>query len=161
MTRGKDIRPGSPTIPRAALLAAIGLVVILYTAVPHCRAACLTDRGRLSVFSRLLGTSDLVLVARRDVQGRSWSVWLDCLVGPFGAASVLAVLLSPGLASTVTGSLSQATAESVAYPLDQAATWHAQGRPLTVAVNLSAGLLGYLRDLPIDELKLDRPFISP
>jgi len=110
--------------------------------------------------------------------------------------------------------------------LDQAATWHAQSRPLTVAVNLSASSLvdaelprqvasmlaardlpagalqleitedflmadrdrarailtrlrhsgvqisvddfgsgysslGYLRDLPIDELKLDRSFISP
>ncbi|MBC7559248.1 MAG: EAL domain-containing protein [Dermatophilaceae bacterium] len=65
----------------------------------------------------LLMLAELAVLARRDAQGRSWSVWLDCLVGSLGAASVLAVLLSPVLASAVTGRPSLATVVAIAYPL--------------------------------------------
>ena len=44
-------------------------------------------------------------------------MWLDSAVGSLGAASVLAVVLSPVLASALTGSLSLATAVAVAYPM--------------------------------------------
>jgi len=73
------------------------------------------DLGYVSFY--LLMLTALVVLARRDGQGRSSSVWLDCLVGSLGAASVLAVLLSPVIASAATGPPSLATVVSVAYPL--------------------------------------------
>jgi len=65
----------------------------------------------------LLMLAALVSVVRHDARGRASWVLLDCAVGSLGAASVLAVLLSPVLASAVTGSVSLATVVSVAYPL--------------------------------------------
>jgi diguanylate cyclase (GGDEF)-like protein len=65
----------------------------------------------------LLMLAALVSVVHHDARGRVSSVWLDCAVGSLGAASVLAVLLSPVLASAVTGSVSLAAVVSVAYPL--------------------------------------------
>ena len=59
----------------------------------------------------------LAMVVRRDARGQAWSVWLDCAVGSLGAASVLAVLLSPVLASALKGSPSLATVVAVAYPM--------------------------------------------
>ena len=65
----------------------------------------------------LLMLTALVVVVRRDVRGQSWSVWLDAALGSMGAAAVLAVVLNPVLAAALTGSLSTATAVSVAYPM--------------------------------------------
>ena len=59
----------------------------------------------------------LGVVVRREARGRAWSVWLDCAVGSLGAASVLAILLDPVLASAMTGPPSLATAVAVAYPM--------------------------------------------
>jgi diguanylate cyclase (GGDEF)-like protein len=59
----------------------------------------------------------LGFVARREAHGRAWSVWLDCAVGSLGAASVLAILLNPVLASAMTGPPSLATAIAVASPM--------------------------------------------
>ena len=180
LTGDDDTRPGSATVLRTALLAAMGLVVVLYTAglvlqdgVSHpivdfwlsllgswvpaalCWLAVVRvgfrrweillaaiavtataagdsyyaplsstwsppfpspgDLGYVSFY--LLMLAALAVLARRDARDRSWSVWLDCLVGSLGAASVLAVLLSPVLASAVTGPPSLATVVSVAYPL--------------------------------------------
>jgi len=44
-------------------------------------------------------------------------VWLDATVSSLGAAAVLAVVLSPVLASALAGSFSTATAVAVAYPM--------------------------------------------
>jgi diguanylate cyclase len=59
----------------------------------------------------------LGVVVQREARGRAWSVWLDCAVGSLGAASVLAILLDPVLASAMTGPPSLATAVAVAYPM--------------------------------------------
>jgi diguanylate cyclase len=73
------------------------------------------DGGYLSFYILILAA--LVVAVLHDRRGRAWSVWLDCAVGSLGAASVLAVLLSPVLASAMTGPPSITTAISVAFPL--------------------------------------------
>jgi len=65
----------------------------------------------------LLMLVKLAVVVRREARGRAWSVWLDCMVGSMGAASVLAVLLNPVLASAVAEPLSLGTVVAVAYPM--------------------------------------------
>ncbi len=65
----------------------------------------------------LLFLANLAIVVRRDLQGQSSSVWLDCAVGALGAAAVLAVALDPVIASALSGSWSLATAVALAYPL--------------------------------------------
>jgi diguanylate cyclase (GGDEF)-like protein len=69
------------------------------------------------LFFYVLMLAALALVVRRDARGQSWSVWLDAAVGSLGAAAVLAVVLSPVLASALAGSFSTATAVAVAYPM--------------------------------------------
>jgi diguanylate cyclase len=69
------------------------------------------------LFFYVLMLAALALVVRREARGQSWSVWLDAAVGSLGAAAVLAVLLSPVLASALAGSFSTATAVAVAYPM--------------------------------------------
>jgi len=60
----------------------------------------------------------LIAAVRGHTRGLASSVWLDAAVGSLGAAAVLAILLSPLLASAVTGSsLSLATVVAVAYPM--------------------------------------------
>ena len=49
----------------------------------------------------ILMLAALVVVVRHDARGRASSMWLDCAVGSLGAASVLAFLLSPVLASAL------------------------------------------------------------
>ena len=61
--------------------------------------------------------ASLAVASHRHVRGIAWSVWLDCAVGSLGAASLLAVVLSPVLASAVVGSRSLATAVAVARPM--------------------------------------------
>ncbi len=65
----------------------------------------------------LLMLASLVVVVRDGARGRASSVWLDCAVGSLGAATTLAVLLSPVLESALTGLPPMATAVSVAYPM--------------------------------------------
>jgi diguanylate cyclase (GGDEF)-like protein len=59
----------------------------------------------------------LVVAVRHHSRGLTVLVWLDSVVGSLGAASVLAVVLSPVLAAALTGSLSLATVVAVAYPM--------------------------------------------
>jgi len=59
----------------------------------------------------------LAAVVRREARGRAWSVWLDCVVGSMGAASVLAVVLNPVLASAMAEPPSLGTVVAVAYPM--------------------------------------------
>jgi diguanylate cyclase (GGDEF)-like protein len=59
----------------------------------------------------------LVVAVRRHVRGLALSVWLDSVVGSLGAASVLAVLLSPVLDSSLRGSPSTGIVLNVAYPM--------------------------------------------
>jgi len=59
----------------------------------------------------------LVVLVRHDARGLALSVWLDCAVGSLGAASVLAVLLSPVLAAAFMGSPSLTTVMAIAYPM--------------------------------------------
>jgi len=59
----------------------------------------------------------LAVSVHHHVRGLASSVWLDSAVGSLGAASVLAVVLSPVLASALMGSVSLATAVAVAYPM--------------------------------------------
>jgi diguanylate cyclase (GGDEF)-like protein len=73
------------------------------------------DVGFLLVSLFMLAS--LVVATRRHVRGITWSLWLDCAVGSLGAASLLAVVLSPVLASALTGSTSLATGVAVARPM--------------------------------------------
>jgi|SRR5665647_415355 len=75
----------------------------------------LADVGYL--LDPLLILAALAVAVRHHSGGLASLVWLDCAVGSLGAASVLAVILSPVLASALTGSLSLATAVAVAYPM--------------------------------------------
>ena len=75
----------------------------------------LADAGYLLFYPFMLAA--LVVAVRKQVRGLASSVWLDCAVGSLGAASVLAVLLSPVLVSAATGRLSLATVMAVAYPM--------------------------------------------
>jgi hypothetical protein len=59
----------------------------------------------------------LVVAVRRHIRGLASTIWLDGAVGSLGATSVLAVLLSPVLASATVGSGPLARAVAVAYPL--------------------------------------------
>ena len=73
------------------------------------------DLGYLLFHPLMLGA--LVVAVHSQVRRRTAAVWLDSAVGSLGAASVLAVVLGPVLASAVPGSLSFATTVSVAYPM--------------------------------------------
>src|SRR5664280_1041665 len=59
----------------------------------------------------------LIAAVRDHARGLASSVWLDCAVGSLGVAAVLAVVLSPVLASDSAGPPSLATAVAVAYPM--------------------------------------------
>jgi hypothetical protein len=75
----------------------------------------LGDVGYLLFYPLMLAA--LAVSVHYHVRGLASSVWLDSAVGSLGAASVLAVVLSPVLASALTGSVSLATAVAVAYPM--------------------------------------------
>ena len=75
----------------------------------------LADVGYLAVYPLLLAA--LVVAVRRHVRRLTCALWLEALVGALGAASVLAVLLSPVLADAATGSTSLANAVAIANPL--------------------------------------------
>jgi len=75
----------------------------------------LADLGFLLVYPFMMAA--LVVAVHRHSRRLASSVWLDCAVGSLGAASVLAVVLSPVLDSALTDSLSWATAVAVAYPM--------------------------------------------
>jgi hypothetical protein len=65
----------------------------------------------------LLMMAALIAAVRGHTRGLASSVWLDAAVGSLGAAAVLAVVLSPVLASDSAGPPSLATAVAVAYPM--------------------------------------------
>jgi len=71
------------------------------------------DVGFLLFYPLML--AGLALSVRHHSRGLASSAWLDCAVGSLGAASVLAVLLSPVLDSSLRGSQSAATLVAVAY----------------------------------------------
>ncbi len=73
------------------------------------------DAGYLLFFPLMLVA--LAIVARRHARGMVSSLWVDVAVGSLGAAAVLAVLLSPVLASAVNGTSPLARGVSLAYPL--------------------------------------------
>jgi diguanylate cyclase len=73
------------------------------------------DLGYMLFYVLML--AKLAMLVRRGLRGQSWSVWLDCAVGSLGAATVLAVVLNPVIASALTGSWSLATVVAVAYPM--------------------------------------------
>jgi diguanylate cyclase (GGDEF)-like protein len=73
------------------------------------------DIGFLLVCPLMLAS--LVVATRRHVHGIAWSVRLDCAVGSLGAASLLAVVLSPVLAAALVGSTPLATVVAVARPM--------------------------------------------
>jgi diguanylate cyclase (GGDEF)-like protein len=75
----------------------------------------LADVGYLCFYPLMLAA--LIVAVRRHIRGLASSIWLDGAVGSLGATSVLAVLLSPVLASATVGSGSLAKAVAVAYPL--------------------------------------------
>jgi diguanylate cyclase (GGDEF)-like protein len=89
-----------------------GAVSVLGGAVPFPSPADVP----LLLFYPLVMAS-LVVVVRNDMRGLASSVWLDSAVGSLGAASLLAVLLSPVLGPALAGSPSTTTAVAVAYPL--------------------------------------------
>jgi diguanylate cyclase len=73
------------------------------------------DLGYLGFYPLMLAA--LVVAVRRHMRGLESSVWLDCAVGSLGAATVLAVVLSPVLSSALTGSSWLAIVVAVAYPM--------------------------------------------
>src|SRR5450631_1518449 len=75
----------------------------------------LADVGYVSFYPLML--SALVVDVRRHMRAAASSVWLDGAVGSLGAASVLAVVLDPVLASATVGPGSLAKVVAVAYPL--------------------------------------------
>ncbi len=75
----------------------------------------LADVGYLLVYPLMLAA--LVVAVRRHVHAMASSVWLDGVVGSLGAAAVLAVVLSPVLASATVCPGFLAGAVAVAYPL--------------------------------------------
>ena len=75
----------------------------------------LADVGYLLFYPLMLGA--LVVIVRRQMSGLPWSAWLDSALGSLGAASVLAVLLSPVLADATRGSVHLATIVAVSTPL--------------------------------------------
>ena len=75
----------------------------------------LADVGYLCFYPLMLAALDVAM--RRHLRGLASAIWLDGAVGSLGATSVLAVLLSPVLASATVGSGPLARAVAVAYPL--------------------------------------------
>src|SRR5450756_194179 len=73
------------------------------------------DVGFLLFYPLML--TALVVAVRHHSWGLASSVWLDCAVGSLGAASVLAVVLSPVRDSATAGPQSLATVVAVAYPM--------------------------------------------
>ena len=65
------------------------------------------DAGYLLFYPLMLAA--LALAVRHHSRGLTSSVWLDSAVGSLGAASVVAVLLSPVLDSATAGPRSLAT----------------------------------------------------
>ncbi len=59
----------------------------------------------------------LFAAVRRQVRGLAGSVWLDSAVGSLGAATLLAIVLSPVLATATAGHWSLAMVVAVAYPM--------------------------------------------
>ncbi len=70
--------------------------------------------GALSFYPLMVAA--LAVAVHRNVRGLALSAWWDCAVGSFGVAAVLAVVLSPVLDSTLTGS-SPFTLVAAAYPM--------------------------------------------
>ena len=73
------------------------------------------DVGYLLYYPLMLAA--LVVLIRRQLRHLSWPVILDSAVGAFGAAAVLAVLLSPVVNSALEEPLSLGAAFALAYPL--------------------------------------------
>ena len=73
------------------------------------------DVGFLLYYPLMLAA--LVVAVTRRYPGVASAVWLDSAVGSLGAASVLAVLLSPVLDSALEHTSAMATAVAVAYPV--------------------------------------------
>ncbi|WP_024287157.1 bifunctional diguanylate cyclase/phosphodiesterase [Cellulomonas sp. KRMCY2] len=99
-------------VAQAAGLTYLGVVVAGGGSVPLPSPA---DAVFLLFYPLMLAA--LLVAMRRHVRGLASSLWLDCAVGSLGAASVLAVVLSPVLDSALAGSSSLATAVAVAYPM--------------------------------------------
>ena len=74
----------------------------------------LADVGYLLFYPLILAA--LALALHHQVRGLVPSVWLDCLVGSLGSASVLAVVLSPVLMSAASSPPSLSTVTMIAYP---------------------------------------------
>ena len=91
----------------------------------------LADVGYLCFYPLMLAA--LIVAARPHLGGLGSPVWLDGAVGSLGAATVLAVVLSPALASATVGPGSWTKAVAVAYPLFD---------PLLVAVVVGIAALG-------------------
>ena len=90
----------------------LGAVSILGGAAPSPSPA---DSG--SLMFNLLLLAGLAVTVRNGPRGVASSVWLDSAVGTLGAASILAVLLSPVFGPSLAGSPSLSTVVTVIYPL--------------------------------------------
>jgi diguanylate cyclase len=99
-------------VAQAAGLTYLGVVVAGGGSVPLPSPA---DVGFLLFYPLML--TALVVAVRHHSWGLASSVWLDCAVGSLGAASVLAVVLSPVRDSATAGPQSLATVVAVAYPM--------------------------------------------
>jgi len=75
----------------------------------------LADVGYLLFYPLILAT--LATLVRHQLRRLGWTIWLDSALGSLGAASVLAVVLSPVLETATKGPVSLATAVALAPPV--------------------------------------------
>jgi diguanylate cyclase (GGDEF)-like protein len=73
------------------------------------------DIGYLAFYPLMLGS--LAVIVHHQFRHLAWSVLLDAALGALGAATVLAVVLSPVLSADVSGSFSLATVVAISPPL--------------------------------------------
>ncbi len=112
------LRHPEVTLPAAAVTSlAIGLTYLAVVVVGGRPVPLVSPADVATLLFYPLMLAALVVAVRRHVRGLASSVWLDCAVGSLGAASVLAVLLSPVLDSALTGSPSMGIVLNVAYPM--------------------------------------------
>src|ERR1019366_8232564 len=109
---GEVLLSAAAVVAQAAGLTYLAVVVAGGGSVPLPSPA---DVGFLLFYPLML--TALVVAVRHHSWGLASSVWLDCAVGSLGAASVLAVVLSPVRDSATAGPQSLATVVAVAYPM--------------------------------------------
>ncbi len=99
----------------AAFSASNAYYAVVEAVVGTMPIASAADLGYVLFYPLILGA--LAVLVRKQARALPWSVWLDSALGSLGAASVLAVVLSPILAAAAESPPSAASVVSVTLPL--------------------------------------------